>query len=150
MARRLKFSTYRADVNDEPIEVELNGDNVFYFRPTMVGIDLLTFLEEIDSPHNAVASKAVKAFLRETLVADPAEFPNFEIPPDNTEAFFAYIGDKDNAVYLTELQDIANGVVEAIAGGRPTPSSPTSPDGSATNGSGSTAKRSAKAATSPR
>jgi hypothetical protein len=152
MPRRLKFSTYRTDVTAEPIEVELNEDDVFYFKPTMPGISLLGFLEDIDSPSNRVASKAIRELFRETLVTDPTEFPdaNPPIPETNAEDFFAYVTNKDNRVGLPELQEIANGVVEAIAGGRPTESSQTSDGGSATNGSGSTAKRSAKAATSKR
>jgi hypothetical protein len=150
MPRRLKFSTYHTDVTTEPIEVELNEDNVFYFKPTMPGISLLGFLEDIDSPSNRVASKAIRDLFGETLVSDPTEFPGVPIPETNAEDFFAYITNKDNRVGLPELQEIANGVVEEIAGGRPTESSQTSDGGSATNGSGSTEKRSAKAATSKR
>jgi hypothetical protein len=146
---RLKFSTYRPAVN-EPIEIELNDDDVFHFKPGMTGIDLLDTLEAIDSPSNAVAAKAVKDLFNDTLISDPAEFPDHEIPEDNVKAFWAYIRNKDNHIDLPKLQEIANGLVEEIAGGRPTQSSQQSSDGSATNGSGSTPRPSEKAGPSRR
>jgi hypothetical protein len=147
---RLKFSTYRTTTVEEPIEVELNEDNVFYFKPTMTGIQLLDTLEGIDSTSNAVASQAVKSLFRDQLISDPNEYPDAEpaIPEDNVEAFFTYISDPNNHVDLPKLQEIANGLVEAIAAGPPTESSPKSDAGSATNGAGRTRKRSARAATS--
>jgi hypothetical protein len=150
MVRRLKFSTYSPADDKEPIEIELNEDNVFYFKPTMTGIQLLDTLEGIDSTSNAVASQAVKSLFRDQLIGDPSEYPDAEppIPEDNVDAFFTYITDPNNHVDLPKLQEIANGLVEAIAAGPPTESSPKSDDGSATNGSGRTRRRSGKAATS--
>ena len=150
MGRRLKFSTYSSTDEKEPIEIELNENDVFYFKPTMTGIQLLDTLEGIDNPSNAVASQAVKSLFREQLISDSSEYPDADppIPEDNVEAFFRYITNPNNHVDLPKLQEIANGLVEEIAAGRPTESSPKSDDGSATNGSGRTRKRSAKAATS--
>lgn len=148
MVRRLEFSTYTPTFA-EPIEIKIN-DNVFYSKPEIPGITLLDFLEGVDSQSNAVASKAVKGLFREALVTEPSAFPDFEIPDDNADAFFTYVADPDHHVDLTKLQEIANGLVEELAGGRPTPPSSKLDDGSATNGSGRTGRRSGKAATSAR
>jgi hypothetical protein len=146
----LKFSTYRPDdPNPEPIELELN-DKIFYFKPEIPGMTLLGYLEAADAPSNSEAAKGIRTMFNETLVTDPADFPEAEIPEDNAKAFFDYVEDPDNHVDLPKLQDMANGLVEEYAVSRPTQSSPKSDDGSATNGSGRTGKRSAKAATSGR
>ena len=71
---RLKFSTYRTTAVEEPIEVELNENVVFYFSPTMTGIELLDTLEGIDSSSNAIASQTIKGLFRKQLL-DPSKSP---------------------------------------------------------------------------
>jgi hypothetical protein len=152
MGRRLKFSTYQPGDTEEPIEVEINDGNLFYFKPSMPGTQLLSYLADIDEADQAKAARTIQSLFHDTVITDPAEFPRADppVPEDNSEAFFAYIGDNDHHVDLDKLQEIANDLLGEIAHGRPTQSSPKSVDGSATNGSGSTERRSEKVATSKR
>jgi hypothetical protein len=151
MARRLKFSTYQPST-EEPIEVEINDGNLFYFKPSMPGTELLGYLANIDEGNQALAAQTIQNLFRNTVITDPAEFPLADppVPENNSEAFFDYVGDNDHHVDLAKLQEIANDLLGEIADGRPTQSSQKSDDGSATNGSGSTERRSEKVATSKR
>lgn len=131
--RRKTFSTYKQQSTD-PVEIVLN-ENVFHFKGTMSGIEILDYFSRLDADNIASAVITIRELLDKTIL------------PEEKEAFEAYLKDPDNGVDVEVLSDIAAYLLESYSN-HPTQSSGASSSGSSTNGLGSTEKPFEQGATS--